>query len=261
MSGYSSIEPDDAATPNTTQPAPKQHRPSKFGGTSVGKFALQIARDIVSHYNNCALGFTKALGTTNLLLRAADEALSSSKKRGSVSGTAMPNLGLFGCVKDPSRPSSPPQIGRWNLYEELIQYEQNHASKENIRDPDVIKELEDEIDADCEWLASFLSASQNGMIGYRRELATVSRLYHWSRERLACKFMTALLRDHDIDAEYVSFEDIVPLMDDDSHTARLSYVSLPSIIDQYLDLAMRRSISSMFSNGAADTVCMFAFLT
>ncbi len=28
MSGYSSIEPDDAATPNTTQPAPKQHRPS-----------------------------------------------------------------------------------------------------------------------------------------------------------------------------------------------------------------------------------------
>lgn len=59
------------------------------------------------------------------------------------------------------------------------------------------------------------------MIGYRRELATVSRLYHWSRERLACKFMTALLRDHDIDAEYVSFEDIVPLMDDDSHTGTL----------------------------------------
>ncbi|KAF9003116.1 hypothetical protein BDZ89DRAFT_1050021 [Hymenopellis radicata] len=233
-----SIELDNAAT---IDPA-SLWLVQKFGGTSVGKFALQIARDIVSHYNHCALGsagFTKALGTTNLLLRAADEALSSSKKRESVSGTATPILAYW-------------VVTGFYQTVELIRYEQNHASKEDIRDPDVRKELEDEIDADCEWLASFLSASQNGMIGYRRELATVSRLYHWSRERLACKFMTA----HDIDAEYVSFEDIVPLMDDDSHTARYvsSYASLPSIIDHHLDLAMRRSISSMFSN-APPTPC------
>ncbi len=112
-------------------------------------------------------GSTKVLGTTNLLLRAADEALSSRKKRVSVSGTATPNLGLFGRVKDPSRSSSPPQIGSlpgFHQTVELVRQEHYNAAKENIQDPDIRKELEDEIDADCEWLASFLSASQVGLL-------------------------------------------------------------------------------------------------
>ncbi|KIJ10911.1 hypothetical protein PAXINDRAFT_172004 [Paxillus involutus ATCC 200175] len=33
-------------------------------------------------------------------------------------------------------------------------------------------------------------------------------------ERLGCNFMTAVLRDQDIDAKYVSLEDIIPVTDD-----------------------------------------------
>ncbi|KDN46086.1 hypothetical protein RSAG8_04593, partial [Rhizoctonia solani AG-8 WAC10335] len=56
----------------------------KFGGTSVGKFAAKIAEEIVPAYIaedkvvlvcSARSGSTKALGTTNLLLKAATEAL------------------------------------------------------------------------------------------------------------------------------------------------------------------------------------------
>ncbi|KAF8904601.1 Aspartate/glutamate/uridylate kinase [Mucidula mucida] len=237
MSDYSTASSSSATPPPQTPPNLHQNSidpaspwlVQKFGGTSVGKFAVQIARDIVSHYidsNKVAVvcsarsGSTKVLGTTNLLLRAADEALSSRKKRGSVSGTATPNLGLFGRVKDPSRSSSPPQIGSlpgFHQTVELVRQEHYNAAKENIQDPDIRKELEDEIDADCEWLASFLSASQVIDEISPRSQDTIIGL----GERLACKFMTAVLRDHDIDAEYVSLEDIVPSFDDESYTGTL----------------------------------------
>ena len=35
---------------------------------------------------------------------------------------------------------------------------------------------------------------------------------------MACKFMTAVLRDQGVDAEYVSLEDVVPEMDDDLYS-------------------------------------------
>lgn len=67
--------PDDPASPWIIQ---------KYGGTSVGKFLDTIAQQIVPSYlsgNKVAIvcsarsGQTKALGTTNLLLQAASEAL------------------------------------------------------------------------------------------------------------------------------------------------------------------------------------------
>ncbi|KAF8970456.1 Aspartate/glutamate/uridylate kinase [Flammula alnicola] len=224
----------------------------KFGGTSVGKFAVKIAEDVVSNYIDnhkvaivCSArsGSTKALGTTNLLLRAASEALQRTKPAGSsASGTATPlTRSLFGAGRNgnngrdhsqspptspksrsrSSRPSSPqPLFGFTPLNEQnsaetqpefyvtvdLIRREHITAARESIRDPELLTELEEEIERDCEWLRSFLFAakiideisprSRDNIIGLG--------------ERLACKFMTAVLRDQGIDAEYVSLEDIVP---------------------------------------------------
>ncbi|KIJ63048.1 hypothetical protein HYDPIDRAFT_176137 [Hydnomerulius pinastri MD-312] len=217
----------------------------KFGGTSVGKFAVQIAKNIVSSYVDqhkvaivCSArsGSTKALGTTNLLLRAASEARQRPLKTPSRSGTMTPvTNGMFGRPSEvPSprarsssspRSSSPPslfsltplttpQAGQtlpeFNTTVDLIRSEHLNAAKTSIENPEILQELEAEIDRDCDWLRGFLFAAQvideisprsrDSIIGFG--------------ERLGCKLMTAILRDQGIDAEYVSLEDVVPVTDD-----------------------------------------------
>ncbi|KAF9018678.1 hypothetical protein BDZ89DRAFT_1165025 [Hymenopellis radicata] len=190
----------------------------KFGGTSVGKFSVNIARDIVStyiHSNKVAVvcsarsGSTKALGTTNLLLKAASEALFRCKSKSNpTSGTATPNgVGLFARLKA----HNPRHSGS---------YTAGALQQANIRDADIRKAFEDEVDADCEWLRNFLFASQIiDEISPRAKDSIVGL-----GERLACKYMTAVVRDQGIDAEYVSLEDIVPEMDDDTYTGSLDQV-------------------------------------
>ncbi|KAJ3894540.1 Aspartate/glutamate/uridylate kinase [Lentinula edodes] len=224
----------------------------KFGGTSVGKFPVQIASEVVAKYidsNKVAVvcsarsGTSKALGTTNLLLRAASEALVRRPKPptsvlNSPDGTTSPYpLGLFGQIKD--MPHSPPETPRrsrsssaedanalsltpltvpqrgqimptFNTTVDLIRQEHFKAAADFISDPDIRQELEEEVDKDCDWLRSFLFASQVINEVSPRSKDSIIGL----GERLACKFMTAVLRDQGIDAEYVSLEDVVPEADD-----------------------------------------------
>ncbi|KAJ6606689.1 Aspartate/glutamate/uridylate kinase [Mycena sp. CBHHK59/15] len=219
----------------------------KFGGTSVGKFAVTIARDIVSSYidsNKVAVvcsarsGSTKALGTTNLLLRAASETL---RRRTAVpSGCTTPvstNGGLFGRVEGSQSPplGSPSprsssegsflwaagvraQVGmtpmeslpEFHATVDLIREEHFSAARASVTDADILRELEAEIERDCDWLRNFLCASQVIDEISPRSKDTIVGL----GERLACKIMAAVLRDQGIDAEYVSLENIVPAMDD-----------------------------------------------
>ncbi|PPQ82253.1 hypothetical protein CVT26_009970 [Gymnopilus dilepis] len=231
----------------------------KFGGTSVGKFPVKIAEDVVANYidnNKVAIvcsarsGSTKALGTTNLLLRAASEALQRAKAGStSVSGTTTPiTRGLFGVggastngnTSDHSPPRTPDSNYRsrsssspspapasvfgftplsdaqqpesvpdFHHTVDLIRQEHFTAARAAIQDPDILKELEEEIDRDCDWLRSFLYAAK-----IIDEISPRSRdNIIGMGEKLACKFMTAVLRDRGIDAEYVSLEDIVPPFD------------------------------------------------
>ncbi|KAF8120219.1 Aspartate/glutamate/uridylate kinase [Boletus edulis] len=213
----------------------------KFGGTSVGKFAVQIARDIVSNYIDrykvaivCSArsGTTKALGTTNLLLKAAAEAKQRpSSKTNNRSETTTPVTN--GIHRRPSGTSSPrtrsssptsvafsltplsdPQAGQnvpeFSATVDLIRSEHVAAAKSAIKAPEILREIEAEIERECDWLRAFLFAAQvidevsprsrDSIIGFG--------------ERLACKLMTATLRDQGIDAEFVSLEDIVPISDD-----------------------------------------------
>lgn len=214
----------------------------KFGGTSVGKFSVNIARDIVSSHIDkhkiavvCSArsGSEKALGTTNLLLKAASEARQRHKLYNG-SGTMTPSTnGIFRRSSDASptpmrrsssSPSSPctgaltplitPQTGQsqpeFNVTIDLIRSEHINAAKASVKNPEILQELEAEIERDCDWLRSFLFAAQ-----VINEISPRSRdSIIGFGERLGCKLMTAVLRDQGIDAEYVSLEDIIPVSDD-----------------------------------------------
>ncbi|KAF8067803.1 Aspartate/glutamate/uridylate kinase [Lyophyllum atratum] len=212
----------------------------KFGGTSVGKFAVKIAEDIISNYIDqhkvaivCSArsGSTKALGTTNLLLRCASQALQRPRKASTPSGTTTPvTRGLFGAGFDGSHsPPLSPQRGRltppssftaltplatplpgqtvpeFNATVDIIRNEHTKAARASVRDPEILEELLQEIENDCDWLRNFLFAAQIiDEISLRSQDSIIGL-----GERLACKIMTAVLRDQGIDAEYVSLEDVV----------------------------------------------------
>ncbi|KAF9231557.1 Aspartate/glutamate/uridylate kinase [Melanogaster broomeanus] len=248
-SGLSSFTSPPSTPPtlhqNTTDPSAKW-LVQKYGGTSVGKFAVQIAKDIVSSYIDqhkvaivCSArsGSTKALGTTNLLLRAAAEAKQRPPtKTSSRSGTMTPLNNMFGRPSEVPSPrtrssSSPrsaspsttafsltplttPQTGQtfpeFNATVDLIRAEHLAAAKASVETPEILQELEAEIERDCDWLRSFLFAAQ-----------VIDEISPRSRdsivgfgERLGCKLITAILRDQGIDAEYVSLEDVIPVTDD-----------------------------------------------
>jgi aspartate kinase len=91
---------------------------------------------------------------------------------------------------------------------DLIRQEHIDAAKESVRDPDILRELEAEIEKDCSWVKNFLFAAQ--VRGYRTsigisvtsECQVIDEISPRSKdtiiglgESLACKFMTAVLRD------------------------------------------------------------------
>ncbi|KAF8341955.1 Aspartate/glutamate/uridylate kinase [Amanita rubescens] len=233
---------------NTVDPSAKW-LVQKFGGTSVGKFPVKIATGVVTNYIDeykvaivCSArsGSTKELGTTNLLLRAASEALRRPSKsvNGHCSGAATPisrDSSLFGSNSNSPqlsprlrsgsfpRSTSPQPFTSFSQLNEhadavpdfvktidLLREEHVTAARAAVRDSDILKELEAEIDRDCEWLRTFLFAAKLIDEISPRSRDTIIGL----GEKLACKIMTAILRDQGIDAEYVSLEDIVPWSDE-----------------------------------------------
>ncbi|KLO14013.1 aspartate kinase [Schizopora paradoxa] len=268
----------------------------KYGGTSVGKFAAKIAEDIVPAYLNdhkvvivCSArsGSTKAMGTTNLLLRAASEALQRNAAPSNNSGYATPLIpptsagianskgfwsrkssvssipslnGIAEVAETPGAdglPATPPngaapgsrvrsrsetpspssprsaspspfaplgglslvtqngsnlaQHQPFNATVDLLKLDHITAARSSVRDPALLRELELEIERDCEGLRSFLFAAQ-----------IIDEISPRSRdnivgvgERLSCKLVAAVLRDRGIDSEFVSLENVVPDIESD----------------------------------------------
>ena len=122
-------------------------------------------------------GSTKALGTTNLLLRAASEALRCREHKRASSGSTTPItrclLGVSSLLERKSPPSSPtlgPLNGFIPINEQenspvfyatvdLIRQQHLETARESVHDPGILSELEQEIERDCEWLRNFLLAA------------------------------------------------------------------------------------------------------
>ncbi|OLL25343.1 putative aspartokinase [Neolecta irregularis DAH-3] len=141
----------------------------KFGGTSVGKFASNIATHIVpSHLDQNRLvvvcsarsSDTKGQGTTNMLLRAAESAL----------------------IRDSN-----------DFLQIVAQVREDHlkAARELISNKDKLEILTKEIAADCERLSSFLTAAQIiGEISPKTKDVIVG-----AGEKLSCILISALMND------------------------------------------------------------------
>ncbi|KAI0253340.1 aspartate kinase [Lactifluus subvellereus] len=232
-SSLSSVEtPPPPGTPpnlhqNTIDPDAKW-LVQKYGGTSVGKFASQIAENIVPDYLDrhrlaivCSArsGSTKVLGTTNLLLRAASEALQRAPPAESpvLSGTMTPLTDTL--IPRSSRANSPPDtsgtfpdqpVASFSKTVDVILSEHLTAARDCVKGRGLLAELEAEITGDCDNLRAFLYAarvideisprSKDSIVGFG--------------EKLGCKIITAALRDRGIDAEYVSMEHVVPPYDE-----------------------------------------------
>ena len=237
-----SDSPDPVSSPDSPPPKtpPSLHQNTidpnarwlvqKFGGTSVGKFAVKIARDVVSsvpqslsscqsslptplgrnYIDNhkvaivCSArsGSTKALGTTNLLLKASSEALDrhagahqspgsftpgtsrashfsdwtsplhspdGSRSR-SPSWSVLPNGGLsssltMSSIPPPTKNDDPPFFATVDL----IRSEHVMAARSSITSLPILRELEAEIEKDCDALRSFLMAIQVGIYSHSRD--------------------------------------------------------------------------------------------
>ncbi|KAL5514238.1 hypothetical protein ACEPAG_2326 [Sanghuangporus baumii] len=294
LSDASTVSSSSPPTPPSLHQNTMDHTASwvvqKYGGTSVGKFVEKIAEEIVPAYldqNKVAIvcsarsGTTKTLGTTNLLLRAAGEALQRNHSPSCTSGIASPPLpvtvagiahsknfwprkdsesnlngfangnGSFSRsraeIANPNSPrsespspfSSAAQVQsesnsplafetqKFQQTVDILRYDHLTAAHASVRDPRLLKELEIEIEQDCDSLRNFLFATQ-----IIDEISPRSRdIIVGMGERLSCKLVAAVLRDKGIDSEFVSLESIIPPehtdeLDRHENTSNSEYVAL-----------------------------------
>lgn len=154
----------------------------KFGGTSVGKFAENIA-DIVrasSHDNRAAIvcsarsNNTKVEGTTNRLLRTA-------------------------------RAAEKPNNRDYDAIVEAIRTDHIQAAKDTIRNAEILADYTQGVNAECESLTKILESAQHlEEVSARAEDKIVSK-----GEKLSCRFMAALLNDRGTPAQFVDLSDVV----------------------------------------------------
>ncbi|KAI9714777.1 MAG: Aspartokinase [Bogoriella megaspora] len=162
----------------------------KFGGTSVGKFPLNIADIVQAALTQSSIAVvcsarstsTKNEGTTNRLLHAAREAENKSSNRHYV------------------------QIV------DLIRYDHMKAGKDVIKSLDIADQYAAAVNAECDSLLKILDSAQHlegvssGGIISLIEDSIVSE-----GEKLSCQFMTALLQDRGVEAQYIDLSTVVPI--------------------------------------------------
>ncbi|KAE8249772.1 hypothetical protein A4X13_0g5084 [Tilletia indica] len=268
----SALTPTSAA-PSGSGSASRPWIVQKYGGTSVGKFLPTIAQSIAPSYLRdnqliivCSArsGQTKALGTTNLLLQAAAQALEtadesrngSPSRRGSystpsfrprggsssgsetnyippsriiVGPTSRSNGGLDNSVSSLSLTDSPtipettavtasgpgsdagtalsrPAASSFHLTVDRLLSDHLAAARKAItRAPELLAQVVFDIEEDCARLRDFLSAAQ-----IIEEISPKSKdIIIGAGERLSCRIVVGALRDHGIDAELVTLDNIV----------------------------------------------------
>lgn len=157
----------------------------KFGGTSIGKYPLNVVENVIKPATRChrtvvvcsALSVsTKSEGTTNRLLQAYRHCIDIDFERS-------------------------------NLLVQSIRIEHTSAAFDYIRSPILIGELVQDIEKACEQVIQLLQATR--VIGHGT--AYIMDKILSMGERLACFFLSAALRDRGITSETVDFSEIVPL--------------------------------------------------
>ncbi|KAF2638934.1 aspartate kinase [Massarina eburnea CBS 473.64] len=154
----------------------------KFGGTSIGKFAENIA-DIVktgllTHRTaivcSARSNNTKVEGTTNRLLRAA-------------------------------RAAEKPGSRDYDEIVEAIRLDHIQAATNTLKNAHVLAEFTADVNTTCESLAKILESAQHlEEVTSRAENKIIS-----VGEKLSCRYMTALLNDRGTAAQFVDVSEVV----------------------------------------------------
>ncbi|KAJ5220789.1 uncharacterized protein N7469_009676 [Penicillium citrinum] len=168
------------------QPAPALHSSwvvQKFGGTSVGKFALNIIEQVVEPSlldNRVAVvcsarsSSTKAEGTTNRLLRAARDAENSTSRQ-------------------------------YETLVDAVRLEHAQVAQEQLKSVDLRDQVVADINGECERVLKVLEAAQTlGEISARCVDKVIS-----TGEKLSCRLMAAILQDRGVDSQYVDLSEVI----------------------------------------------------
>ncbi|KAK5470902.1 hypothetical protein LTR20_001163 [Exophiala xenobiotica] len=181
--GVDCATPVTSVTPftnGTNTPANSATNVLKFGGTSVGKFPLDIVNVVKSASQETDVAIvcsarsssTKSAGTTNRLLRAATEAENHKDFK--------------------------------HLIED-VRLDHVETAEFHIQSEKICARLKAEIEVECSLVVRILEAAQTlGETSPRSRDKVMS-----TGEKLSCRFMAALLQDRGIEAEYVDLADII----------------------------------------------------
>ncbi|KKZ60623.1 aspartate kinase [[Emmonsia] crescens] len=156
----------------------------KFGGTSVGKFAVDIVDCViypstlthrVAVVCSARSSSSKADGTTNRLLRAAREAAENTKST------------------------------HYAALVDAVCHEHVQVARDLIQNPELKDRLIKAIEGECTHILKILEAAQTlGEITVKCVDKVIS-----TGEKLSCRIMAALLEDHGVESEYIDLSDMV----------------------------------------------------
>lgn len=169
----------------------------KFGGTSVGKFAVNIAEDIV-----------RASLKDNKIVVVCS-ARSTGKK---VEGTTSRLLEIYGVLESVNTIKDTDSVHYESLvteYERLVHViceDHVSAAHTHIQDDHLRTILEKEIRDECNELIDYRVAAERWHLEI--DSRSKDRIVSFG-EKLSCRFLAALLRDRGVESEYVDLSDVV----------------------------------------------------
>ncbi|KUJ19854.1 aspartate kinase-like protein [Mollisia scopiformis] len=169
----------------------------KFGGTSVGKFAKNIAEDIVR------------ASLKNNKIAVVCSARSTGKK---VEGTTSRLLEIFGVLEEVNAIKDTESVHYESLvneYERLVYViREDHisAAKSSIQDNTIQANLIKEIENECNELIDYRAAAERWHLEINGR--SKDRIVSFG-EKLSCRFVAALLEDRGVESEFVDLSDVI----------------------------------------------------
>ncbi|CAL3966023.1 unnamed protein product [Diplocarpon coronariae] len=169
----------------------------KFGGTSVGKFPVNIAEDIVR------------AGLASNKIAVVCSARSTGKK---VEGTTSRLLEIFGVLEAVNAVKDTESVHYESLvaeYERLVQIVcEDHvlAARGHIRDKGIQDSVARQIEDECKEIIEYRIAAERWHLEI--DGRSKDRIVSFG-EKLSCRFLAALLQDRGVAAEFVDLSDVV----------------------------------------------------
>ncbi|KAI6251558.1 Aspartate kinase FUB3 [Erysiphe necator] len=185
-----------AAKMNNLQSSGKGWVVQKFGGTSIGKFVVKIAEDIVSN----------SLKDNKIAIVCS--ARSSGKKVEGTTSRLLEILNLLqaaNCISNPDSEHYEMIVNQFENLVRLICEDHVNAAIRDISDKDIRASLVKDIEKECKEISDYRKAAERWKLEINER--TKDRLVSFG-EKLSCRYVVAVLEDREIEAEYVDLEAI-----------------------------------------------------